>query len=62
MFSIKGTIYEKFPLLVFTPFGMWDIGIGIMITMSVQNGFVSLQKSASWLGMHSAGDFAPPSK
>ena len=61
MFSIKGTHYEKYPLLAFTPSGMLDIGYGTAITMWMDWWYLCLRSSTPIVMGKSMGDFVPTS-
>lgn len=59
MVSIKGTIYEKYPLLAFTPLGFFDIITGTMLQMCVDSTFLQFRSLTPMIMNKSMGDFVP---
>ena len=56
---MKGTLYEEYPLLAYTPYGQFDIMLGMMIRMHTDAGFLSIKTLAPVVMNKSMGDFVP---
>ena len=54
---IEGTIYEKWPLLLFTPYAMIDIGMATMWNAYIDTCFAVMQHSLT--PTKPMGDFHP---